>query len=177
MDRRALEEQVFRFEQCIRAFAASAAALDETLFLGEVNDWTPRDIVAHLVGWNRHMVRGAKQILRGELPFYDVDPGPNFSKVNAAIVSEYDDTDCSVLLRKLSETAGELKAFLQTIDPADWDRDFGVRHEGEGLSVEFTAGEVVTVKGSVDDLIADYDYHRAQLEELRTRRRSTQPET
>jgi hypothetical protein len=70
-----------------------------------------------------------------------------------------------------------LKAFLQTIDPADWDRDFGVRNEGEGLSVEFTAGEVVTVKASVDDLIADYDYHRAQLEELRARRMSTQPET
>ncbi len=162
-----VEEQVGRFEQSVKTFAASAAALDERLFLSEIKGWTPRDIVAHLVGWNRHMVRGAKQVLRGELPFYDVDPGPNFSKVNAAIVREYDDTDCSVLLEKLSETADELTAFLRAIAPADWDRDFGVRHEAEGLSVEFTAGEVVTVKDSVDDLIADYDYHRGQLVELR----------
>ena len=164
-----VDDQVGRFEQSVIAFAASAAALDEHVFLTKVTGWTPRDMVAHLTGWNRLMVRGARQVLRGELPFYDVEPGPNFSKVNAAIISEYNDTDCSVLLGKLSETAGELTAFLRAIDPGDWDRDFGVRHKGEGLSVEFAAGEVVTVKDSVDDLIADYDYHRGQLEELRGR--------
>ncbi len=162
-----VEKQVGRFEYSVKAFAASAAALDEGLFLSEVNCWTPREIVAHLVGWNRHIVRGAKQVLCGELPFYDVEPGPNYSDVNAAIVREYADTDCAVLLERLSETAGELTAFLRAMEPGEWDRDFGVRHKGEGLSVEFTAGEVVTVKSTVDDLIADYDYHRGQLEELR----------
>jgi hypothetical protein len=32
------------------------------------------------------------------------------------------------------------------------------------LTVESTAGDLVTVKSTVDDLIADYDHHRAQLE-------------
>ena len=163
-----VENQIDQLERCVRAFAASVSALDERLFLRKVNGWTPRDIVAHLIGWNHHIVRGAKQILCGELPFYDVDPGPNYSKVNAALVREYGDTDSSVLLERLGESAGELIAFLRTLAPGYWDRDFGVRHKGENLTVDGTADDVVTVKSTVDELIADYDYHRGQLDELRT---------
>ena len=163
-----VEDQIDQFERCVKAFAASVAALDERLLLTKINGWAPRDIVAHLIGWHRHIVRGAKQILSGELPFYDVDPGPNYSKVNAALAREYGDTDAEVLLESLSETVGELTAFLRTLAPGDWDRDFGVRHKGESLTVEGTAGDVVTVKSTVDELIADYDYHRGQLDELRT---------
>ena len=162
-----IEEQIDGLEHCVEAFAASVAGLDERLFHSNVNGWTPRDIVAHLIGWNRHIVRGAKQILCGELPFYDVDPGPDYSKVNAALVRQYGDTDRSVLLERLAESAGELMAFLRAIDPEEWDRDFGVRHRGEKLTVKSSAGDLVTVKSTVDDLIADYDHHRAQLEELR----------
>ena len=161
-----VEEQVDRFERGVAAFASSVAALDERLFLRKVNGWTPRDIVAHLIGWNRHMVRGAKQILSGELPFYDVDPGPNYSKVNAALVSACGETDRSVLLEMLAASAGELTAFIRTVAPAEWDRDFGVRHKAEELTVNGTANDVVTVKSTVDELIADYDHHRRQLEEL-----------
>ncbi len=98
------DEQLDQLERSIEAFAASVAALDERLFLRNVNGWTPRDIVAHLIGWNPHIVLGAKQILCGELPLYDVDPGPDYSKVNAALVRECDDTDRSVLLERLAES-------------------------------------------------------------------------
>jgi hypothetical protein len=138
-------------------FADSVAALDEHLFLSEVSGWTVRDILVHLIGWNRHIVQGAKQILLGELPFYDVDPGPDHSKVNAALVRACGDTDRSALLESLTTSTEELTEFLQAIDPGEWDRDCGVRHDGETL----------TVKSTVDDLIADYDHHRVQLEEFR----------
>ncbi len=151
-----IEDQIDHLEHCVEAFAGSVTALDERLLLRNVNGWTARDIVAHLIGWNRHIVRGAKQILRGELPFYDVDPGPDYSKVNAALVRECGDTDRSALLESLAASAGELTAFLRAIDLGEWDRDFGVRHEGETL----------TVKSTVDDLVADYDHHRGQLEEF-----------
>jgi hypothetical protein len=152
-----LEEQLDQLEFCVEAFAGSVASLDERLFLRKVTGWTARDIVAHLIGWNRYVVRGARQILRGELPFYDVDPGPDYSNVNAELVQEYADTDRSALLESLAASTGELTAFLGAIDPETWDRDFGVRHEGETL----------TVRSTVDDLIADYHHHRAQLEDLR----------
>jgi hypothetical protein len=161
-----VEDQIGQLEHSVEAFVASVTALDVSLFRRDVNGWTPRDIVAHLIGWNQYLVLGAKQILRGELPFYDVDPGPNYSKVNAALVRECTDTDRSVLLEKLAKSARELKAFLRAIAPGEWDRDFGVRHKGESLTVNSTADDLVTVKSTVDDLIADYDHHRKQLEEF-----------
>ncbi len=153
-----IEEQLELLERCVEAFASSVASLDERLFLRKVTSWTARDMVAHLIGWNRYVVRGAGQILRGELPFYDVDPGPNYSNVNAALVREYADTDRSALLQSLAASTEELTAFLRAVDPDAWDRDFGVRHDGETL----------TVKSTVDDLMADYHHHREQLEEFRT---------
>ena len=152
-----VEDQLEHLERCVEAFAVSVAALDERVFLRKVTDWTVRDIVAHLIGWNRHIMLGAKQIPRGELPFYEVDPGSDYSNVNAALVREYSDTDRTALLESLAASAGELTAFLRAIDPGEWDRDFGVRYKGETL----------TVKSTVDDLIGDYDHHRCQLEEFR----------
>jgi hypothetical protein len=152
-----LEEQIDQLESCVEAFAGSVASLDERLFLRTVTNWTVRDIVAHLIGWNRCIVRGARQILRGELPFYDVDPGSDYSNVNAALVRECADTDRSILLESLVASTRELTAFLRAVDTHKWDRDFGVRHKGETL----------TVKSTVNDLIADYHHHRAQLEEFR----------
>ncbi len=150
-------DQIDELEHCVNAFAGSVTALDERLFLSKVAGWTVRDILAHLIGWNRHIVRGSQQILRGELPFYDVDPGPDYSKVNAALVREYGEVDRAALLESLAASAGELTEFLRAIGPREWDRDFGVRHDGETL----------TVKSTVDDLIADYDHHRVQLEKFR----------
>ncbi len=152
-----IEDQIDRLEHCVMTFAGSVTALDERLFLSNVSGWTVRDILAHLIGWNRHIVRGAQQILSGELPYYDVDPGPDYSKVNAALVREYGDVDRAALLARLAASTAELTEFLRAIHPAEWDRDFGVRHDSETL----------TVKSTVDDLIADYDYHQRQIEELR----------
>ena len=151
-----VDDQLEQLERCVEAFADSVAALDERVFFRNVTGWTARDIVAHLIGWNRHIVRGAKQILCGDLPFYDVDPGHDYSNVNAALIRECGDTNRSALLQSLAASAGELTAFLRAIDPGEWDRDFGVRH----------AGEMLTVKSTVDDLVADYDHHRGQLEEF-----------
>ena len=154
-----VDEQLDQLERSIEAFAGSVAALDERFFLSKVISWTPRDMVAHLIGWNRHIVRGAREILRGRLPFYDVDPGPDYSKVNAALVREWADTDRTALLNSLAVSTRELTAFLRAMDRSAWDRDFGVRHGGETL----------TVKSTVADLIADYHHHRVQLEEFRER--------
>ncbi len=152
-----VENQVDELERCVDAFANSIASLEERrLFETVTGSWSARDIVAHLIGWNRNVVRGASQILCGELPFYDVDPGPNYASVNASLVREIDDTDRSLLLEKLAASTGELTAFLRTVDPGAWDHDFGVRHERESL----------TVKSTVDDLIADYHHHRVQLEQF-----------
>ena len=120
-----------------------------------LNGWSPRDIVAHLIGWNRYIIEGSRQIVRGELPFYDVDPGDDYARINADLVRRYPSQDRAALLAELRSSAGELKGFLATLDPGRWSRDYGVRH----------GGEVVTIRNTVKDLIEDYDHHRKQIDD------------
>ena len=151
-----IENQIARLDQSIDAFRRCVVSLDETLFLKKLNDWAPRDILAHLIGWNRYVIEGGKALLRGELPFYDIDPGDNYSKVNAVLIREYPSTIKEDLIKELRHSAQELKEFLRSLDPNKWDRDHSVRH----------AGQTITVKNTIDELIADYDHHRKQIEHI-----------
>ena len=132
----------------------SSLAVVAALFLG---DEPAVGVDADTVLWSLAPVH------RPAVPDLGADPWPtgdvdrDYSSVNAALVRRYAGTDRSALLESLAASARELTAFLRTIEPGAWDRDFGVRHEGETLTVEST----------VDDLIADYDHHRVQLEEFR----------
>jgi hypothetical protein len=150
-----IKSQIARLESSVEEFVMSAASLDEELYLSTQGSWSPRDIVAHLVGWNRHIIEGSKQIMKGELPFYDKNPGKNYSKVNAAIMREYPSENREELLEELRTSARELKQFLKTLKHSQWIRDFGVRHRGE----------TITIRNTVEDLIADYDHHREQIDE------------
>ncbi|MEE8192749.1 MAG: DinB family protein [Gemmatimonadales bacterium] len=153
-DRTGNEAQVAALESSLESFAACVCTLDSLDYLGSIGRWTPRDIVAHLIGWNRAVIVGSDQLRVGELPFYDVDPGPDYSKVNAAFLREYPTTDREQLLSELEESAKELGNYLQGLDPDDWERDFGVRHGAERL----------TIRGAADELIADYEHHRRQIQ-------------
>ena len=150
-----IESQIANLESSVDEFARSVASLDEGLYLSTQGSWSPRDIVAHLVGWNRYIIEGSKQIMKKELPFYDKNPGKNYSKVNAGIVREYPSEDRAELLEELRTSALELKQFLQTLEHSQWGRDYGVRHRGE----------TITIRDTVEELIADYDHHRKQIKE------------
>ncbi len=149
-----IEDQIVRLDRSVKAFSQCVASLDEQRFLQKLNGWTPRDIVAHLVGWNRYVIKGGRQILLGELPFYDIDPGDNYSKVNAVLVGEHSSSSSEELLADLRRSARELKEFLRSVDLSDWNRDYGVRH----------GGSTITIKNTMDELIDDYDHHRKQIE-------------
>ncbi len=151
-----IANQIAKLTRSVDAFERCVASLDEGAFLKPLRRWTPRDIVAHLVGWNRHVIEGSRQILKGELPFYDVDPGEDFANVNAHLISDYPSKDRDELLEELRSTERELTAFLRSVDESAWGRDFGVRNKGA----------TITVRNTVDDLIADYAHHQNQLTAL-----------
>jgi len=150
-----LEDQINRLRLAVENFATGVSTLSEESFLTKLSGWAPRDVVAHLIGWNLHIVKGSEQIQRGELPFYDIDPGENYSKINAALVRRYDSTDRQLLLDQLHATAHELREFLESLDAEVWARDFGVRH----------GDSQVTIRDTIDELIEDYDHHRRQIED------------
>lgn len=150
-----IETQIAKFDQSIEDFVHCVASLNEELFLKRSDHWSPRDVVAHLIGWNRYIIEGSNQIRKGELPFYDIDPGEDYSKVNAVLVLEYSSTDKQEMLDELKVSAQELKQFIQSLDFSEWSRDYGVRHKGT----------VITIQNTVDELIEDYDIHTERIKE------------
>jgi putative redox protein len=151
----AIKTQTTKLDLSVEDLARCVASLDEEVFLEKFNGWSPRDILAHLIGWNRCIIEGCKQIKKRELPFYDIDPGENYSKVNAGLVRSYPSRDKQELLDELQTSARELKHFLQSQNHNEWARDYGVRHRGS----------TITIRNTVDDLIADYAHHKEQIEE------------
>ena len=150
-----IEDQVENLCRSVKDFAECVDSLHGEMFLKKYNDWSPRDVLAHLIGWNRYIVKGCEQIRRGDLPFYFVDPGKDYCKINAKLVREYSSKDKRDLLDELEVSTNELKAFLGMVDPLDWDRDYVVRYQGFNI----------TIRNTVDALIEDYINHRQQLEE------------
>ncbi len=157
-----IETQIAKFDQSIEDFVHCVASLNEELYLKRLNHWSPRDVVAHLIGWNRYTIDGSNQIRRGELPFYEIDPGEDCCKVNAVLILEYSSTDRQEMLDELQVSAQELKLFIQSLDSSEWSRDYGVRHKGA----------VITIQNTVDELIEDYDIHKERIKEWARRESS-----
>jgi hypothetical protein len=149
------EEQVKRLARRIEEFARCVESPPEGAFLEKIGDWAPRDVLAHLIGWNRLTIAGCQQIARGETPFYFVDPGDDFSKVNAVLVRKYGATDQGRLLSQLEASVQELQQFVASLGPTEWETYYGVRYRGG----------VVTIRNTVDVLIYEYTVHRQRIEE------------
>jgi hypothetical protein len=148
-----IETQIAKFDQSIEDFVHCVASLNEEFFLKRSDHWSPRDVVAHLIGWNRYTIEGSNQIRRGELPFYEIDPGEDCCKVNAVLILEYSSTDRQEMLDELQVSYHELKRFIQSLDSSEWSRDYGVRLKGA----------IITIQNTVDELIEDYDIHTEQI--------------
>ncbi|HJS75016.1 MAG TPA: maleylpyruvate isomerase N-terminal domain-containing protein [Vicinamibacteria bacterium] len=151
-----IEAQKAALAEAVESLALEIERLDEGTFLGPLGRWSARDVVAHLIGWNRYTVRGMAQIVRGELPFYDVDPGDDYANVNRAHVRDYPSRLRAELLSELRASARELSEALSALDLETWSRDYGVRHKGQ----------TVTVESTVNDLIVDYAHHGEQIRAL-----------
>ena len=151
-----IDKQIESLDEAVRAIRVAVEALPEDAFLGPLGNWTPRDIVAHLVGWNRYYIRGLQQLLEGELPFYAIDPGENYSKVNARLVGEYPSTNRTELLADHEKSAHELAEYLRSLSEEQWSDSTGVELDGEE----------VTIRQTVDWLIEDHDHHTAQIRDL-----------
>src|SRR5262245_40079347 len=148
-----VQDQIKEFETELEKFYHCVENIPDDLFQNKIGNWTVRDIVAHLVGWNLYIIQGSKQVLKGETPFYDSDPGENWNKVNADLIARHNTTDKKKILQELKQTGAEVKAFLNQVRAEDWNRDFGVREKGK----------VVTVQTTLDGLIEDYPHHAKQI--------------
>ncbi len=150
-----IKKQIDDINNSVQDFMKCIDLLPQSLFLKKMDAWAPRDVTAHLIGWNRYTIKGCQQLKKAELPFYFTDPGDDFCKINAVLVKEFDAKDKKKLVAQLKASAKELKDYLSTVSPADWEADFGITF----------GGETITIKNSVDALVADFISHRQQIEQ------------
>ncbi len=147
-------DQLARFRKAFEEFVRAVEGLPLPQFLVPLGGWTPRDIVAHLVGWNRNVLVGCQQIQSGLQPFYHAD-GPNDSRaLNAEITARFNSTDRPALLRELIKGRDLLASYLDGVDEHEWSKDFGVEHYRGGPA---------TIGRAIESLTGDYVNHAAEI--------------
>ena len=141
------EEDIQALQSAFETFTACVAMLSAPLFLRQFTEWAPREVVAHLIGWNHYTRTGCEQIRQGMLPFYFADAGEDFRHVNANSVQTYALPEKRALIDELTASFQELLRFLSTVPPEEWEADYGVRYQGEPVTIANTVGVL-----SSDDL-------------------------
>ena len=147
------EEAVQRLQEAGGELERLVAALPDSLLGERVERWTPKDVVAHLVGWNHHAKEGIRELLEGRPPFYLPQAKEDFRELNAQSVARWGGLDRKSLLGELRGSLQALVEFLRGLPGGAWDRDFGVRARDEPL----------TVLGTVSQLAQDYLSHTERL--------------
>jgi len=142
-----LKKAVKEFIQCIKD-------LPDELFLEKIDDWSPRDILAHLIGWNRHTISGCQQIKMGNQPNYLIGAEDDFRLVNEESVLMYSFKGRDQMLDDLEDSYFALENYFLSITPEQWQQDFSVRY----------MDEVITIENTVKALIDDYNCHREQIQ-------------
>ena len=147
-------EQLGALRSNVEFFRASASTIPSDMFLRVVTEWSPRDVVAHLIGWNVYTLVGCRDIQQGRAPFYMSDEAADFRNVNAASTQRYASQDKGELLGQLTATADELLGYLDELESDAWNRNYGV----VGLS-----GRPTLISQHVAALAADYLGHAQEI--------------
>jgi len=148
------DRQLEDLDTAYAAFVETIRSLTPESFLKSLGDWTPRDIAAHLLGWNRITLVGCGQLREGIEPFYFYDGTNDYRKMNAKFLKQFPSLDREALLKEMAITMDALAGYLKTIPESEWEVDTGIVHY---------RGDAATVARCVDSLIRDYRKHRQEI--------------
>ncbi|RJP52339.1 MAG: DinB family protein [Anaerolineaceae bacterium] len=131
-------------------------SLSDEQFLSSMNGWSPRDVAAHLIGWNRLMVEASLSIIAGKPPTYYDDARNDYSNINSGFTTKYPSQSKQELLAELQSSIEKFEAFINTLPAEELAADHGVVHY---------SGSPATVTRVVNTLAGDYRYHTQQIME------------
>ncbi len=103
------------------------------VFLGE---WSPADLLAHLVGWDHANAQAARELLGGQLPGFYAYHDRDWRSYNASLVARHRREDWSELLASVERSHQALLDTLSTIPAAEIVRDRGIRFRGWRVTIE-----------------------------------------
>ena len=122
-----LADVVAARSEILDAARALSPAQQTEVFLGT---WSARELLAHLIGWDRANVRAARELQRGELPSFYAYRDPDWRSYNARLVSRHRRGTFRELLRATQESQVKLIAFFSRVPAIEFEKDQGVRFRG-----------------------------------------------
>jgi hypothetical protein len=144
------------YELAYKDFCDCIISLPGALFLSLMNGWSPRDVVAHLIGWNRQMIEASAAILRGDTPAYYVDAPNDYCNINAGFVNQFSSRSKAELLDELKFSMKDFEQYINSLDQDELTASHGVVHY---------SGRPATVVGIINSLTGDYREHLRQINE------------
>jgi len=130
------------------------------VFLGV---WSPQDLLAHLVGWDRTNLKAAKELLAGQLPSFYAYHDHDWQTYNARLVKKYGKSGFVELISLAAQTHQKLVDFLVKIPAEEFDQDQRVRFKG----YKVTIGRLLQAE------TRDEQTHYTQIKELARRRQTS----
>jgi hypothetical protein len=147
-------EQLSDLEVAYQAFVGTVRGLSSQDLLRSLGEWTPRDILAHFIGWNRITLVGCAELREGVEPFYFRDGTNDYRVVNAGFLRRFPSHEPGELLSGMAATMQELASYLRAVPDAEWEADTRIVHYRNGPA---------TPARCVDSLIRDYRKHRDEI--------------
>jgi hypothetical protein len=136
-----------------RDFVACILSLTDTQLLASMDGWAPRDVVAHLIGWNRTLLQASRSILVGQTPAYYSDAPNDYRTINAGLVERYPSRSKDELLGELDGSMKDLDAYLVDLPASELSSDHRVTHY---------TGQPATVGKVIRSLASEYENHKRQ---------------
>ncbi|MFN8411082.1 MAG: ClbS/DfsB family four-helix bundle protein [Anaerolineales bacterium] len=122
------DTQLAALDSAHSLFMQTLETLSPEQFFASLGDWTPRDIAAHFIGWNRITLAGCSALREGAEPFYFYDGTNDYRKVNAKFFTQFPSTDKVELSKEIEVTYAILIAYLKNIPTSEWEADTGIVH-------------------------------------------------
>ena len=139
-------------------FIATILTLSAGQFLSPIDGWAPRDVVAHLVGWNDLMIEASLSILAGNTPGYYADTPYDYSHINSGFTAKYSSRSKKELLADIKSSLERFKAFVLALPDEELTAHHGVRHY---------SGDPATISRIIASLAGDYRSHLQQIKDWR----------
>lgn len=129
---RALQNLKAARQSVLEAASVVSPESADTVFLGE---WSAKDIVAHLTGWDKANADAVRSLLAGELPAFYAHHDRDWRSFNAELVRRYRNENYEAGIRTAMESHRSLCELLESVSAAEYERDRGVRYRGYRVTI------------------------------------------
>jgi hypothetical protein len=148
------QKPTFQLTHTYQHFSKLIDSLSSEQFLSPMNGWAPRDVVAHLIGWNGLMIEASLSILAGNPPSYYDDAPNDYSNINASFTAKHSSQSKQELLAELQSSIETLMKFVDGLPIEELTANHGVMDH---------SGDPATVANIIDSLAGDYQDHAGEI--------------